>query len=56
MLELIKGKLKIDGNEEDTVIQLLIDGAKEALLGSGVPESEKGALQNSSNYTCLIKL
>ncbi|PGS57713.1 hypothetical protein COC67_18910, partial [Bacillus cereus] len=25
MLELIKGKLKIDGNEEDTVIQLLID-------------------------------
>ncbi|PGS47338.1 hypothetical protein COC67_29740, partial [Bacillus cereus] len=25
MLELIKGKLKIDGNEEDTIIQLLID-------------------------------
>ncbi|MCB5900275.1 head-tail connector protein [Bacillus cereus] len=41
MLELIKGKLKIDGNEEDIIIQLLIDGAKEALLGSGVPESEK---------------
>lgn len=41
MLELIKGKLKIDGNEEDAVIQLLIDGAKEALLGSGVPESKK---------------
>ncbi|KZE06309.1 hypothetical protein B4117_2187 [Bacillus mycoides] len=41
MLELIKGKLKIDGNEEDTEIQLLIDGAKESLLISGVSESEK---------------
>ncbi|MCU5179284.1 head-tail connector protein [Bacillus toyonensis] len=41
MLELIKGKLKIDGNEEDAEIQLLIDGAKESLLGAGVPESEK---------------
>ncbi|MED2845015.1 head-tail connector protein [Bacillus toyonensis] len=41
MLELLKRKMKIDGNEEDTDIQLLIDGAKESLLQSGVPESEK---------------
>lgn len=33
--------MKIDGDEEDTDIQLLIDGAKESLLQSGVPESEK---------------
>ncbi|PHE61874.1 hypothetical protein COF68_15715 [Bacillus toyonensis] len=41
MLELLKRKMKIDGDEEDTDIQLLIDGAKESLLQSGVPESEK---------------
>ncbi|AXO94289.1 hypothetical protein MCCC1A01412_27090 [Bacillus anthracis] len=41
MLELLKRKLKIDGDEEDIDIQLLIDGAKESLLESGVPESEK---------------
>lgn len=41
MLELIKRKLKIDGNEEDIDIQLLIDGAKESLLESGASESDK---------------
>ncbi|TKI81111.1 head-tail connector protein [Bacillus mycoides] len=41
MLELLKRKMKIDGDEEDTDIQLLIDGAKESLLQSGVLESEK---------------
>ncbi|MDZ5609747.1 head-tail connector protein [Bacillus pseudomycoides] len=41
MLELIKNRLKIDGNEEDIDIQLLIDGAKESLHESGVPESDR---------------
>ncbi|WP_459503076.1 head-tail connector protein [Bacillus sp. C1] len=41
MLEHIKNRLKIDGNEEDMILQLLIDGAKESLRESGVLESEK---------------
>jgi len=38
MVEEIKTYLRIDGSEDDTVLALLIDAAKEYLLGAGVPE------------------
>ncbi|CAM4400728.1 head-tail connector protein [Bacillus manliponensis] len=48
MLNLVKKKLRVDGNEEDEDIQLLIDGAKEYLLGSGVREN------NSARYKIAV--
>lgn len=40
MLDMVKQQLRIDGSEEDALLQLLIDSAKEYLLRSGVRESD----------------
>jgi uncharacterized phage protein (predicted DNA packaging) len=39
-LEELKNYLRIDGSEDDTLLTLLIDGAKEYLKNAGVPESD----------------
>ncbi|MGG1481459.1 head-tail connector protein [Bacillus smithii] len=39
-LDLAKQWLKIDWNDEDSLIAMLIDGAKEELLKSGIKERE----------------
>ncbi|MED0649760.1 head-tail connector protein [Aeribacillus pallidus] len=39
-LEELKKYLRIDGSEDDDILTLLIDGAREYLKNAGVPESE----------------
>ena len=39
-LEELKKYLRIDGSEDDDILTLLIDSAKEFLKNAGVPESE----------------
>ncbi|MCP1355464.1 head-tail connector protein [Aneurinibacillus migulanus] len=39
-LDGLKTYLRIDGSEDDVVLTLLIDAAKEYLSNAGVPESE----------------
>ncbi|BAD74817.1 MULTISPECIES: head-tail connector protein [Geobacillus] len=36
----VKNYLRIDGSEDDAILTLLIDGAKEYLKNAGVPESD----------------
>lgn len=48
MLDIVKRKLRVDSNEEDEDITLLIEGAKEYLFRAGVPES------NSAQYKIAI--
>jgi hypothetical protein len=42
MLDLVKSSLKIDGNELDADVKLLIDAAIEDLEASGVPRQTDG--------------
>jgi uncharacterized phage protein (predicted DNA packaging) len=39
-LDEVKNWLRIDGSEDDMLLTLLIDGAKEYLTNAGVPESD----------------
>jgi uncharacterized phage protein (predicted DNA packaging) len=49
-LDEVKNWLRIDGSEDDMLITLLIDGAKEYLSNAGVPESD------SSLYKLAVML
>lgn len=42
-LEEVKGFLRIDGGEEDTILALLLSAAKEYLANAGVPEPEESS-------------
>lgn len=54
LFEFIKKQLKIDGSDDDDVIALLIDGAKEHLKEAGVleptTEDEMSALYKQAIY------
>ncbi|PRX39517.1 putative phage protein (predicted DNA packaging) [Planifilum fimeticola] len=54
MLELsldeLKKYLRIDGSEDDDILTLLVEGAKEYLANAGVPES------NSNLYKLAVML
>lgn len=39
-LDELKNYLRIDGSEDDSILTLLIDGAKEFLKNAGVPETD----------------
>jgi uncharacterized phage protein (predicted DNA packaging) len=39
-LDEVKNYLRIDGSEDDGILTLLVDGAKEYLANAGVPESD----------------
>jgi uncharacterized phage protein (predicted DNA packaging) len=39
-LDEVKNYLRIDGSEDDGILTLLVDGAKEYLKNAGVPESD----------------
>lgn len=49
-LDELKNYLRIDGSEDDVILTLLIDGAKEYLKNTGVPES------NSKLYKIAVML
>jgi uncharacterized phage protein (predicted DNA packaging) len=49
-LDELKNYLRIDGSEDDMLLTLLIDGAKEYLANAGVPESD------SSLYKLAVML
>lgn len=53
-LELLKEYLRIDGSEDDTVLALLLDAAKEFLRNAGVPEPREG--EESKLYDLAVML
>lgn len=53
-LELLKEYLRIDGSEDDTVLALLLDAAKEFLRNAGVPEPSEG--EESKLYDLAVML
>ncbi|URN94562.1 MAG: head-tail connector protein [Candidatus Pristimantibacillus lignocellulolyticus] len=56
MLEEIKTYLRIDGSEDDTILALLIDAAKEYLLDAGVPEEAKEKAKYKLAVMLLVAL
>lgn len=53
-LELLKEYLRIDGSEDDTVLALLLDAAKEFLRNAGVLEPSEG--EESKLYDLAVML
>jgi uncharacterized phage protein (predicted DNA packaging) len=49
-LDELKNYLRIDGSEDDTLLTLLVDSAKEYLHNAGVPESD------SAQYKLAVML
>jgi len=53
-LELLKSYLRIDGSEDDIVLALLLDAAKEYLKNAGVKKPEAG--EGSKLYDLAVML
>lgn len=49
-LDTLKKYLRIDGNDDDEILNLLVEASKEYLTGAGVPES------NSALYRLAIMM
>ncbi|MEC0242771.1 head-tail connector protein [Paenibacillus dokdonensis] len=55
-LALLKSYLRIDGSEDDTVLALLLDAAKEYLHNAGVPEPEQGVESKLYDLAVMLRV
>src|SRR5690606_42098661 len=53
-LDEVKTYLRIDGSEDDAILALLMNSAKEYLANSGIPEPEQGSERSSYNLAVML--
>lgn len=53
-LEELKAYLRIDGSEDDEILALLMDAAKEYLMNAGIPEPSAEATPKQYNLAVML--